>query len=247
MNTRPVLTSLLIIASIATAPQARSSGPAYIYDDAGRLQMVSYPQGNGVLYSYDDVDNVTSVTPVSVPLPPAELNVSLPQPTTAQLQWSPVSGAQGYLIMRRASHNRVWQPISEESGSTTLFVDNTLQADTSYSYQVFALTASGLRSAGSPIASPPSSSRGMIDTWLLLPTNRQSGLQLIFLSEEGALYRVESATTLTTTSWAAQPAATNPVAAPDTFPFAGNGGYLNLYIPHNYSDQHQFYRVVQVD
>ena len=128
-------------------------GQSYFYDQAGRLIQVAYPQGTGIRYVYDDADNLTTVSSVSLPVAPSGLLVERLSTTSARVTWQFGDGATGFAIMRRRSDNYLWEQVGTVSGSARTFLDTTLNASTDYVYRVSAQGANG-QSAYSEEAGP---------------------------------------------------------------------------------------------
>lgn len=85
----------------------------------------------------------TAVTP-SVTLPLAPQNVSAPVigNTQVSLQWSPVSGASGYVIFR-SDAGAAWPDAPHAAVTGTLFTDAQVSNGARYSYRVAAVNGSG--------------------------------------------------------------------------------------------------------
>jgi YD repeat-containing protein len=80
----PFLLLSLLVAGVAE----RASAQTYVYDAAGRLSRVLYASGHGVAYTYDNRDNLTQISSITVP--PAVQNVSIYEqsPTEALIGWT---------------------------------------------------------------------------------------------------------------------------------------------------------------
>ena len=151
--------ALLVFALSMSLGQAQS----YFYDDAGRLIQVAYAQGSGFRYGYDDADNLTSVTPVTLPPAPVLVSVTRTSSSSVQIVWQDGSNREtGYLIQRRSADNLLWETVATVGANTTSFTDTGLDAGSDYVYRVVAQGSggfSGYSEEFSPeAAGPPGSS-----------------------------------------------------------------------------------------
>lgn len=238
-----ILSSLSLLLTLGLA----ASGPHYIYDPSGRLEQVSYPQGSGILYTYDEADNLIKVETLSLPPAPPDLSVISNQPNTAQLQWGTAGFTNGYAIYRRSADNRVWEELTTVTAGTTSFVDTSLEPGSNYAYQLFAIGPGGRLSAGSPVARPVRTGGGEIQTLADVPVGLPNQLRLNFLSEEGAAYRLESTDSLPSGAWGAATFGIVPTGATSTAAVEGTGGDITLYVPYNFSGPNRFFRIVEVE
>lgn len=127
---------------------------SYFYDDAGRLTQVAYPQGTGVRYTYDDADNLTAVTPLSLPPAPVLVSVERTSPDSAELVWQDNSNQEtGFLIQRRSADNLIWETVATVAANTTSYTDTGLDPNADYVYRIVA-QAGGALSAYSEEFSP---------------------------------------------------------------------------------------------
>lgn len=132
---------LLLGASVARAQY-------YVYDDAGRLLSVAYPDGAGIAYDYDEADNLLAAMPVNFPAAPVDVQVSRLSPTSARVSWAPSAGVSQYVIERRRADSAVWEEVATVSGGTSVFIDPSLEGGADYAYRVSAIGPEG-RSAPS--------------------------------------------------------------------------------------------------
>ena len=94
--------ALLVFALSMSLGQAQS----YFYDDAGRLIQVAYAQGSGFRYGYDDADNLTSVTPVTLPPAPVLVSVTRTSSSSVQIVWQDGSN-------RETGYPNLWRNIKK--------------------------------------------------------------------------------------------------------------------------------------
>jgi hypothetical protein len=235
---------ILSFSAFFVAVGLAASGPHYRYDLSGRLEQVSYPQGSGILYTYDEADNLTKVETISLPPAPPSLSVISDQPTTAQLQWGSAGFTNGYAIYRRSAENRVWEELTSVTAGTTSFVDTSLVPGVDYVYQLFAIGPGGRLSAGSPIASPARSGGTLIETVADVPVGLPNRLRLTISSKEGVSYRLESVGLLTSGNWSTDAFAVVPTGALSSSPVNGTGGEITIYVPYDFSGPNRFFRIV---
>lgn len=114
---------------------------SYTYDAAGRLIRVAYPDGKGMVYTYDDADNLLAATNISLPAAPSDLDARRTSTGNVELSWDAVSGATGYIVMRRGADGR-WEEIASLGGGATSFID-TSAGQTDGQYRVAARNANG--------------------------------------------------------------------------------------------------------
>jgi YD repeat-containing protein len=224
-----------------------ASGPHYTYDPSGRLQQVSYPQGSGILYTYDEADNLTGVETISLPPAPPSLSVISDQPNTAQLQWGSAGFTNGYAIYRRSADNRVWEELTTVTSGTTSFVDTSLVPGSDYVYQIFAVGPGGRLSAGSPLASPTRGSGTRIETLANVVPGLPNQLRVTIFSREGVAYRLESVGSLATGNWSPEPFAIVPSGSVSPAAVNGTGGDITIYIPYDFSGPNRFFRIVRAE
>ena len=118
-------------------------GQSYVYDEAGRLTRVVYPQGGGVGYSYDDADNLLNSVLLSLPPAPTGVSVTRQSQTQASITWPATQGATGYVVERRTEGSGQWTQIATVGPDATQFIDTTLQAGTNYFYRIAARSSDG--------------------------------------------------------------------------------------------------------
>lgn len=135
---------LVLLAAATTFAHAQS----YVYDAAGRLVRVAYSAGGGVMYQYDDADNMTAVVPLSLPASPVEVEVTRLSPSSARVSWQSSASASGYVVERRRVGSDIWEEVATLPSTATTFIDPNLQAGVEYVYRVSAVGADG-RSAPS--------------------------------------------------------------------------------------------------
>ncbi len=131
---------------------------SYTYDSAGRLARVAYPNGRGVVYIYDNADNLLSATGLVLPAAPTGVEPVRVSPTSVKLTWDSVGGAAtGVVIMRREAGGTDWVTLATVPAGLTSYVDNTVLSGTEYEYRIAAQSNNGL-SAYSREATPSSAS-----------------------------------------------------------------------------------------
>ena len=145
---RNLLPGLLMGVFLVVTGTPSAQAQLYVYDEAGRLVRVAYPEGGGVAYSYDAADNMTAAQPLSLPAAPAAPDVTQPSPTTANISWQTVAGTTGYVIERRRADDSGWEELATVSATTTTFVDTAVEEGVEYVYRVSAVGSDG-RSAPS--------------------------------------------------------------------------------------------------
>ncbi len=118
-------------------------GQSYVYDEAGRLTRVVYPQGGGIGYTYDDADNLLRSVLLSLPPAPSDVSATRLSETQARVSWPATQGATGYVIERRTEGSGQWQQIATVGPDATQFIDTTLQAGTNYYYRIAANSSDG--------------------------------------------------------------------------------------------------------
>ncbi|MBK9167350.1 MAG: hypothetical protein IPM24_07770, partial [Bryobacterales bacterium] len=133
---------IFILAVLAGCP-ASLAAQTYDYDDAGRLVRAAYPQGGGVLYRYDDSDNMIEATGVNLPPAPAGVQLSRESTTTFRLNWQAVEGASSYVVLRAAAGTNQWREVGRVTAPALTFLDTTGVAGQAYSYRLTAVTAAG--------------------------------------------------------------------------------------------------------
>jgi YD repeat-containing protein len=152
-----LIAALLTALSVWPGPDP-ARAQTYTFDDAGRLIRVAYAQGNGVQYAYDDADNLTAVTAISLAAAPTNLTVTRVSGTSTQLTWQDNAGNEsGYVVMRRLSTNYVWQVVANLGANATGYADSALDPAATYVYRIAATRSTGL-SAHSNEASSASNS-----------------------------------------------------------------------------------------
>ena len=87
---------------------AHASGPAYAYDDAGRLEKVLYPNGKGVAYTYDVRDNLTQIKPITIPRAVESLSIVALSQIEAQLSWEHSGEGFLFLVQRQVVGTEDW-------------------------------------------------------------------------------------------------------------------------------------------
>jgi YD repeat-containing protein len=138
---RAMVSSLLLVFASGLTSFAQS----YAYDEAGRLIRVAYPQGNGIAYSYDATDNLTSVTSLSLPVAPAQLTVTRLSPTSARLTWVDTSSNETeFVIFRKRLGTNDWETIGTITAGMTAYIDSSLVPGSDYIYRIAARGAAGL-------------------------------------------------------------------------------------------------------
>jgi len=135
------LTVGMVALLLTLAPQLTAQ--QYQYDEGGRLRRVVYAEGGGVAYEYDVQDNITAIIPLDMPAAPTRLDVTRLSDTETHLIWSPVDGADGYIIERRRVGSTVWEGVATVSPDTTRFVDAALKSEMDYVYRIAASGADG--------------------------------------------------------------------------------------------------------
>lgn len=222
-----------------------ASEVSYTYDNGGRLVQVAYPQGSGILYSYDDRDNLTGMETISLPVAPDALIVRRLQPGTAQIQWQLRGGVSGYRIYRRSNANRVWEELTDLPPNTATFLDTGLDPEETFVYQLFAIGPGSRLSAGSPISSAIQGDLAVMDPRLQFASSAADRLELRFSSIEGAAYRLEASTGLTGSDWQAQAFSFAPTGNASPESVSGTGGEMTFFIPYAANRPTRFYRVLQ--
>ncbi|GBF76486.1 hypothetical protein PA598K_04960 [Paenibacillus sp. 598K] len=89
------------------------------------------------------VDSIVTLPPAK-PGQAAGLRLLQITPSTAKLGWEAVSGADGYLLERRASGDATWQVVAELAADAEQFTDTGLQSATFYSYRLSATRSSAV-------------------------------------------------------------------------------------------------------
>ncbi|MEJ2147450.1 MAG: fibronectin type III domain-containing protein [Acidobacteriota bacterium] len=151
VNSTATLGLVVFLLSIATTWAA-----SYFYDDAGRLTQVAYPDGSGVGYTYDDADNMTAVTPLSLPPAPVLISVTRTSPDSAKLVWQENSNQEtGFLIQRRSADNRLWETVAPVGANTTSYTDTGLDPNSDYVYRIVAQAGSAFSAYSEEFSASP--------------------------------------------------------------------------------------------
>ena len=132
----------VLVAVLGMAFAVVAAAQSYSYDAAGRLIRAVYPQGGGVAYTYDVMDNLTSVMPLGTLPAPVELQVTRLSQGSARISWQADPAATGYVIERRVPGDD-WEHVATLNNAASEFVDTTIEADTEYEYRVRAVSGDG--------------------------------------------------------------------------------------------------------
>ncbi len=218
---------------------------SYYYDEGGRLEQVAYPQGQGIRYTYDAGDNVTSVTPITVPAAPANLSGERSDPATAQLAWQDAaSNETGILIWRRRAENYGWERLATLSPNVTTYTDDDLDPSINYVYRISAEGDEGF-SAYSNESLAAGSGSEIFTVRALTPLANSNRLELAFRANPGTTYRVETSPDLMPGSWSTASFATSAAGAADEAAVRAAGENESVYIEAPPSEGPMFYRVVR--
>ncbi|MCB1099875.1 MAG: cadherin-like beta sandwich domain-containing protein [Verrucomicrobiae bacterium] len=85
-----------------------ASAQTYQYDSSGRLERVLYPDGKGVVYTYDIRDNMTRLNPITVPSAVKNLQIVSVPGSKAELSWDHSGSGSGFLIQSRLAGTDQW-------------------------------------------------------------------------------------------------------------------------------------------
>ncbi len=163
----------------------------YEYDSDGRLMRVAYPSGRGVVYDYDAAGNLTSVTPLSLPVAPTGLMASR-NGSEVTLTWSDhADNESGYIVYRRRDGG-FWSVLANLTANSQSYLDTTAEsALSSYEYRVVANSANG-PSSDSNITEAISNVPFEISEFELTePTGETIELIITIPSDTGAVYVIE--------------------------------------------------------
>jgi YD repeat-containing protein len=187
----------LALALIAGAPLVAQT---YFHDEVGRLVQVSYSDGHGIRYDYDEADNLTAVQPLTLPDAPTNLLVNRLSGTTVKLIWIDNSTNEtGFVVMRRAIGDSIWTQIALVAPNSQQYTDDTATTGLDYAYRISAQGTEGLSAySGTPTTVI---SMLMISSAGLREGTQGIRIELAFPTTAGAVYRIESTADLTAPSW----------------------------------------------
>lgn len=233
-----VLTFLVLVILGARVP-----AESHFYDDADRLVRSVDTHGTTTLYTYDAANNLLEVAVANAPAAPRLTGATLDAATIASVTWADEADNEtGYRVERRLANGYAWRPRAELPAGSTQFVDTGLDPNATYVYRVLALGTGQLTSAYSAeaVAAAP---RSEIFTIRSVSANSDR-LELAFGGEIGAVYRLETSTTLGEEGWSVMPFALSPGGAELTTSVLGMGHPVVVYFSLP-SDSARFYRLVR--
>ncbi len=217
---------------------------SYYYDDAGRLIQIAYEEGNGVVYRYDDNDNLLSQTSVAVPAAPQNLIVSESPEVGITVQWESSTGTEEYFIYRRLESRSAWINIATVPQGTLAFLDVSAVAGSKYMYRVVGSGTEGL-SAYSASTVMVGLFEERVSIQIVSQTAMSRIFKITFSSMESESYSLERSTTLEAGDWSAASYSTIEAGVASQEPIVGDGEETVLFIEIEDGASPLFYRIVQ--
>ncbi|MEO0794055.1 MAG: fibronectin type III domain-containing protein [Verrucomicrobiota bacterium] len=233
----------LLIIALAAASLTQLHAASNFYDDAGRLIRTIYPDGHATIYTYDDADNVLSVSSTTAPTAPTSIGAELDTTTSATISWEDTSDSEtGYRIERRLASNYDWEVLVDLPANTTEYTDTTLLEGETYVYRVYALGASPLTSSYSAEATAAGESSIVFSIGSFEVEG--SSYEIRFVADPSESYSLQRSTTLEPNSWSTIPFALAPDTTPGETELSGASGVALIYFPIP-TDVRNFYRLVK--
>ena len=218
---------------------------SYYYDDAGRLTQVSYDDGSGITYSYDNNGNILETKPISIPGKPSGLVATTDSGPGIALSWDVSENVESYTIFRRSGSSTLWEDLGTVPSDTVLFFDTTVLGDTEYFYQIVAVGAEGLSvysDSTEAILDPRAGTFRFKNSG-----ENASGLsyEINFKAESGSNYQFQSSQTLEVDDWNPHAYSVFPEGIETTGTLANASGATKFYFSTVVSDLPIFFRLVQ--
>ncbi len=206
-----------------------SYSASYYYDDAGRLTQVAYESGSGIVYTYDDNDNMLSAETVLVPSQPPALTTVVTPNVGITLEWEAIAGSSSYRIFRRSDRDQNWTTITDVSSDTFAFFDTSASAAVEYYYRLVAVGDDGLSAYS---ASTPNV--GLDGVTALIRLSGGDGgtsiYSIVFDAELDGTYRLDSSVSPGESSWSPQAYSLELGGASSTAVIRDKAGETVLYI-----------------
>ena len=229
-----------VLLVLALSLDSRVLAQTYFHDAVGRLTQVSYPDGQGIRYDYDEGDNLISVQPLALPDAPSNLSVNRLSGTTVELAWSDNSTNEtGFVILRRAIGDSIWTQIAIVAPNGQQYTDDTAISGLDYAYRVAAQGTEGL-SAYSSIQSTAAATFA-ISSVSLRNTTQGRRMELTFPTEPGSVYHIEAASNLAAPDWQSSTFSTSRDGTADAQMTVGTGSPQSVFLDLTASSM--FYRL----
>lgn len=176
---------------------------SYYYDEVGRLTQIAYESGSGIVYTYDDNDNMLSAETVFVPPQPPALTTVVTPNVGITLQWEAISGSTSYRIYRRSDRYQNWEIIANVSSDTFAFFDTRASAAVVYFYRLVAVGDDGLSAYSS--STPNVGIDGVAAIIQIAGENENRTIySIIFEAELHGAYRLDSSESPGESDWSTQ-------------------------------------------
>lgn len=218
---------------------------SYYYDDVGRLTQIAYESGSGIVYTYDDNDNMLSAETVFVPIQPPALTTAVTPNIGITLQWEAISGSNSYRIYRRSERDQNWTTIANVSSDTFAFFDTSASAAVDYYYRLVAVGNDGLSAYS---ASTPNI--GLDGVTALIRLSGENGgtsiYSIIFDAELDGAYRLDSSESPGESGWSHQGYSLEFGGTASTEIIRNRAGETVLYISLPDAQAPLFFRLARV-
>jgi len=202
---------------------------SYYYDDVGRLTQIAYESGSGIVYTYDDNDNMLSAETVFVPLQPPALTTAVTPNVGITLQWEAIAGSSSYRIFRRSDRDQNWTTLADVSSDTFAFFDTSASAAVDYYYRLVAVGDDGLSAYS---ASTPNVGLDGV-TALIRLSGGEGGTSIysiVFDAEVDGAYRLDSSVSPGESGWSPQTYSVELGGTPSTAVIRDKVGETVLYL-----------------
>jgi YD repeat-containing protein len=217
-------------------------GDSNFYDNSGRLIRTVHPEGTATLYTYDEADNLLSVSSTAVPKAPDDLTATRASETSAQISWTDRSTTEnGFRLERRLAGGYEWVLAAALPADTTNYEDTGLDPSQNYVYRIYALGTPPLTSAYS--AEAAAGGEGSEDFSIRSFTRTGAVLELRFDTAADQRYALETTPTLQNPTWTTLDFATTPAGPATNSSLTGTGSPAVVYFAPN--GDKRFYRVVK--
>lgn len=218
---------------------------SYYYDEVGRLTQIAYESGSGIVYTYDDNDNMLSAETVFVPLQPPALTTVVTPNVGITLQWEAISGSSSYRIYRRSDRDQNWAIIANVSSDTFAFFDTSASAAVDYYYRLVAVGDEGLSAYS---ASTPNV--GLDGVTALIRLAGENGgttiYSIVFDAELDGAYRLDSSDVPGESGWSPQGYSLEFGGAISTEVISNRAGETVLYVPLPDEQAPLFFRLARL-
>ncbi len=241
---RSLATFALLLAPFLAATVA--SARTYVYDQAGRLTLAIYEDGNAIQYVYTKGNNIREVIRLMAPAAPSDLSVVRDFETRARLEWDDNSTDEtGFTLQRRTANSSDWQTIATLGSNATSYDDNSLKSTLNYVYRVYANTGQiDLHSAYSDsVAASGEGSIAFSITSIDVYDPENSLFLIHFQSQSGSEYQLQVSSSHEPGTWVPYPWRSTPDGVPTQSNISGQAGQTSIYVFDSIQDK-IYFRIV---